>query len=216
MIPKLHVGAQGPFPRGALVRQSAGLAGEALTSQLQMDHYELALSGNLFKLSTVPAGVAIPISTTTSPNMVLWNPSGSGINAVLMEYIMNYVSGTATVGAVVLMFSTNAGENVAAGSVFSAFAQVNPTNAFIGVGNVSQMKTSSSATNTLTNAGTLYQVLGTSIAAGANPSPNTIHRFDGSTIVPPGCAVWIAATAASVALFAQTLVWEEVAAVVAV
>jgi hypothetical protein len=34
--------------------------------------------------------------------------------------------------------------------------------------------------------------------------------FEGSVIVPPGCLVYVAATKASVALFATSVVWKEI------
>jgi hypothetical protein len=147
---------------------------------------------------------------------VLWNPSGSGVNAILLSYRIAYVSGNTIAGAIAVMMNTNAGENVATGAVFTAFTQNDPGNGIVGDGGRSAMKTTSSGA-TLSAAGSLYKFTGITLYAGkdtsAAPATETIHDFDGSVIVPPGIAIWFASTAASVALFGQTLVWKESALV---
>ncbi len=211
---QLQVGPQGPFSPGTIVSGASGLEAEQLVAQLHPAYYEAARRGRLFIQSTVAAGVAIPISTTTSPIIVVWNPSGSGRNVVLMRYSIGYVSGTTVAGAVGLSYTTGAGANVATGATFTAFNQVNPVNGFIGAGQQSSIKTSSAATNTLTTAGTWFYTIFQNLAvtsATTVASNECTHDFAGSVIIPPGVAVWPVATAASSALYCQTLTWEEIA-----
>jgi hypothetical protein len=211
---QLQVGPQGPFSPGTIATAAGGLEAELLSAQLHPAYYEAARRGRLFIQTTVPAGVAIPISTTTSPLMVIWNPSGSGRNVVLMRLSIGYVSGTTVAGAVGLSYTTGAGANVATGAAFTAFNQVNPTNGFVGAGQQSAIKTSSAATNTLGAAGTWFYTIFQNLAvtsATTVASNECTHDFAGSIIVPPGVAVWLTASAASSALYSQTWTWEEIA-----
>jgi hypothetical protein len=145
---------------------------------------------------------------------VLWNPASSGRNAVLMRYTLGYVSGTSVAGAVGLMSLPNAGGNIGTGAPFSAFTSVDPNNGLIGGGQKSVMRCANAATNTLTTAGAWYKSLGISLyaatAAIAVAAQDTQSEVDGAIIVPPGTAVYLAASAASSALYAQSLIWEEI------
>jgi hypothetical protein len=146
--------------------------------------------------------------------MVMWNPAGSGRNVVLQRYSMAYVSGTVIAGSVGLAYTINAGANVATGATFSAFNTIEPVNGFLGAGQKSAIKSSSAATNTLSAAGTWFYTIFSNYAAtaaSAQPSTETTHDFGGSILIPPGVAIWVVASAASGALFTQTLTWEEIA-----
>ena len=171
-------------------------------------------SGNVFGISTVVAGLAIPISTTTSPIMALWNPAGSGKNAVLLRYTYGYVSGTTVAGAIGFTYQVNAGNTVATGAVYTAFNAATPFNALLGGGNVSAMRSSAAATNTLTAASTnTFLYIGGESALISSTAMNGytfVYDFEGSIIVPPGVTIYPVGTAASGALIAQSLWWIEV------
>ena len=190
-----------------------GKQGELIVNELGAKNYTQCLRGNIFSVSTVVAGLAIPISTTTAPTVALWNPAGSGKNAVLIRFNWAYVSGTSVGGAFGLQYQLNAGNTVATGAVYSAFANSTALNGIIGGGNTSVVRASAAGTNTLSAAGTnvvLWMnhenaVLAATAVNGAQMS----YDFDGLVIVPPGVTVYVVGSAASGALLSQTLVWAE-------
>lgn len=193
-----------------------GRSAEGIVAELHGKYFTQASRGNMFFISTIAAGLAVPISSTTAPTVALWNPAGSGKNAALVRYTAAYVSGTSVATAIGLAFSPNAGNTVATGAVFTAFNRsalnTNLFNCLLGAGNVTAMNASANGTNTLTVAGTyLLTMLGESalIATTAMNPYLAFYDFDGSLIVPPGVAVYVVGTAASGALLAQSLVWEE-------
>jgi hypothetical protein len=128
-----------------------GRQGEQVFAELHGKYYVQAQRGNLFIGSTPIAGTAIPISSSTSPTPCLWNPAGSGKNAVLVAYYIGYSGGTGVVGALGYYAVTGAGSAIGTAAPFSAFAATTPTNALIGAGNTSVMKWSSTGTCTLNN-----------------------------------------------------------------
>jgi hypothetical protein len=207
---------------GQIYTQLGGKATEGIVTELHGKYYTQNYRGNCFMVSTVGAGLAIPIITTTSPTLCLWNPLGSGKNAVLLRIALaNTNNATTAAGAIFLMADYNAGSSIATGSCFTAFSQAvlgtNLHNCNLGGGNISVMKSAATATVTLTAASTMVvATLGSSgvgTVAGmvaSNSVPAIVYDFDGSLIVPPGVAVHLAAGAATTALFTQTLMWEEV------
>jgi len=207
---------------GQLYTQLGGKGTEGIVAELHGKYYTQVYRGNCFLLSTVGAGLAIPILTTTSPNLVLWNPLGSGKNAVLLRYCAaNSNNATTIAGAIFMMASMNAGSTIATGAVFTAFTQAavgtNLFNCNIGSGIMSAMRSAATVTNTLTAAPTAIVatlgVSGVGTAAGlvaANSTNAIVYDFDGTLLVPPGVAVHVAAGAASGALVQQSLLWEEV------
>jgi len=181
--------------------------------------YSQTYRGYTFLASTTPLGLAIPIYTSTAPLVCLWNPIGSGKNLSIQNVVVAYASGTAAFSAIGLMYETNAGSSIATGAVFSAFSHTAPTNGMVGGGASSVAKVSISGTNTLTAAGAAgrwFFTLGSinleaeTGTAHATYTPGAGAQVKGQIIVPPGSAVWIAGTKASVALYAQTISWSEV------
>ena len=198
---------------------SLGKYNDQLVSGLHGKYAAQAMSGNLHYMSTLVAGLAIPISTTTAPTVMLWNPPGSGVDGVLCRYTAGHASGDAVAGTIGLVsvsnFSLNAA--VAGTSAVTVFADnvfgTNLFNAKHTGGQKAKIRNSSQGTNTII-AGTWIKALGldyhavlsTSVVAGSVFQ----YDFDGEVVLPQGTAVFVAANAASVALFAQTLSWYEV------
>lgn len=201
---------------------------QLLADSLHGKYFQAATGGRLFSITTTPLGVAIPIYTSTAPvGNLLWNPDGSGVNAVLVSYSASIVSGVGVQGAIGLMARNGAGSAVATAAVLSAFAESRPVGANLtgivstlvaagkGDDRVSRVRASAAGTNTLTTAPIAAEyirnlmVMPVNSAAVGQPVPE-IYEFEGRVIVPPGTIVWVAATLASVALYAQTLEWEEV------
>lgn len=212
-LAQLQVGLQGPLVIAANPVQAAGFEAETIVTELHGKYYAAAKAGRVFQQSVVVGGVAIPISSTVAPIIALWNPTGSGKNAVLIRYLANFVATPAIPGTIGLMALLQAGSNIGTGAPVVAFNTVAPVNGIIGGGLASAMRSSNAATNTLIAAGTWHTTLfanftGTA-AAVVPPSGPLIYDFDGTVIVPPGVLVYPAASAAS-ALMQQTLIWEEV------
>ena len=207
---------------GLVADVKLGRHGDQLASPLHGTYAEHTLAGRLFYTSTVVAGLAIPINTTTAPTVMLWNPSGSGVDAVLGKFAASQASGTAAGMVFGLMSVSNtveAGSNIATGNLITAFAQdVLGTNVYAGKLNSGwrpRVKSSSQGTNTIT-AGAWIKTLGIgvggTITTSSIVSPTLVYDFDGEFALPPGSAVYIASNVASVALFQTSLSWYEVPA----
>lgn len=207
---------------GNIYNQLGGKAAEAIVAELHGKYYTQTYRGNVFTVSTVAAGLAIPIVSTTAPTVALWNPTGSGKNAVLVRAsFSNTLNATTVQGSVLLMAQFNAGNTVATGAVYTAFNQsalgTNLFNGNLGGGNVSVMRSSANGTNTLTAASVLVianmgqmnpTTIAGAVATGAQPA--LVYDFDGTVIVPPGVTVYYAGSSASSALFTQSLMWAEI------
>jgi hypothetical protein len=98
----------------------------------------------------------------------------------------------------------------------TALAETTPFNGKLFGGNRSKTKSSNAGTCTVT-AGTASDWVRTVACINLEADTGTAHGtqiarydFDGTLIVPPGVLVYLAATKASVALYASTVVWKEV------
>ena len=201
---------------GATPDALAGKAGQQIVSDLHGKFYEQASRGNLWYLTTVVAGLAVPISTTTAPTVMLWNPAGSGKNAVLGRFNAAYVSGTSVATSIGLAYAANVGNVTATAAPITAFVQsavgTNLFNGLFGSGYTSVMRSSAAGTNTVT-AGTWFKTLAGESALIATTAMNPYvvdYDFQGECIIPPNVAIWVVGAAASGALLSQTLSWVEV------
>lgn len=190
----------------------AGAQSQLLADLLHGKHYNDTLAGQVFSQTTTPLGSAIPIYTSTTPlGVVLWNPLGSGVNAELISVNLSRVSGTQAFGTIGLM-----ARKLTAAVPPTAFAEVTPINGLIGAGNASACKSSNAGTITIA-AGTAAEYIRNLVAMYPAIDTTAIEGvpkefdFNGTVIVPPGIIVWLAGQVATVALFAQTLVWKEIA-----
>lgn len=189
-----------------------GVHREMLVNQVLGKYYALARKGKVFIHSTVVAGVAFPISTSTAPVFGVWNKADSGRLLVPLAWMGQYVSGTAIQTGVGLSHVGNTGSGVATAAPLSAITEVVPINAFLGNGNVA--KCPGFSTVTLTTAGTWRYALGMNTFTGAATVPIGIsnisrHDFDGALLIPPGNLIHVVGNAASGALYGQTLIVAE-------
>lgn len=186
----------------------------------------LASGGRVFTQTVTPLGLAIVIYTATAlvGALPLWNPTGSGVKVVPLSYTVARVSGTTAFAAFGMMARNGVGSVVATGSQITAFAETTPVNGKLGLvnsisgaggGETSKIKSSNAGTITVTAsvAAEFIRTMGY-MQPEIDTTPTGInvieHDFKGRVEVYPGTMVWIAATKASVALFAQTIEWEEV------
>ena len=203
----------------------AGDEGQLVVDQMHGKYYQANQKYGVFSSSNTPLGTAIPIYTAVTPlGNVLWNPQGSGVKAVLAKYTAARASGTAAVFSVGLMARNGMGSVIATGAQITAFAETTPINGKLGLvnsiagtggGPTSRIKSSRAGTVTVT-AGVAAEWVetlgGTGIEADATANGISLinHDFDGRIEVYPGTMVWLAATLASVALYATTIGWYEV------
>lgn len=204
----------------------AGDEGQLVVDQMHGKYYQANQKYGVFSSSTTPLGLAIPVYTTVTPvGNVLWNPAGSGVKAVLAKYQAARASGTAGFFAIGLMARNGMGSVIATGAQITAFAETTPINGKLGLvnsvagtggGPSSRVKSSRAGTCTITAAVAAEWVEtlgGTGVEADATTNGISLinHDFDGRIEVYPGTIVFVGATMASVALYAQTLSWVEVA-----
>ena len=204
--------------------QLGGKSAEGIVAELHGKYYTNTYRGNCFTVSTVGAGLAVPISSSTAPVVMLWNPLGSGKNLVPLRFVATGAFNTTYVqGSINLLAVFGAGSVIATGSAITAFNQsvlgTNLFNAQLGGGNVSVMKSSANGTNTIAAASVLVVAsmgsLNPSTLAGAvaaSPAAQAlVYDFDGTMIIPPGVAVYPASSAgASSALVVMSFTWAEV------
>lgn len=187
-----------------------GRQSEQIVSEFHGKYYVQTQRGNMF-IATSSTAAAIPVTTTTSPNFALWNPAGSGKNVVLVRYAAGWNATTEAPGSIAFMYALNAGNTVATGAIFTAYANTTPLNALLGAGNTNQARFSVAATATA--AGTMLETLGlshlTTTGTATFGSFTYIIDFDGQLILPPGTAIWTAATTATASTYNQTIKWYE-------
>lgn len=169
----------------------------------------------VFSQSTTPLGLAIPIYTGTAivGGLPLWNPPDSNVDVELIEYSTARASGTSDFAAVGVMVRRL--RAIATGEVMTAIAATTPMNGYWGSGVASRTMSSNAGTNTV-SAGVAGDWVRTMFTINLEADTGTAHaatvacyKFNGSLIIPPGNLVYMAATKASVALFASTVVWKE-------
>lgn len=181
-------------------------------------HYADCLDGRVFSQAATPLGLAIPIYTATAlaGGMPVWNPKGSGVLVELISVDIGYGSGTADYASVGLMYIGTNQSNLATGAWITAFAETTPKNGRLGEGRASAVKSSNAGTVTVT-AGAAGDWVRTVASINLEAQTGTAHGtvvahydFDGTVLVPPGGLVYLAATKASVALYASAVVWKEI------
>ena len=197
------------FSDGDVVNNTAGKSAEQLFSPLHEALYYQTYFGHTYHGYNTTA-TTLPITTTTAPTFILWNPYGSGVNVVPVHLHLGYADNTNVDGNVLLGVITNAGSSLRTGGVISAFTNGPTCNGKLGAGHISGVRFGIAAT--LTNAATKFFPLGLSLMVLAKTGSASIvlkETFDGSIIIPPGNAIFICDSVASVSIFHQRLCWYE-------
>lgn len=201
---------------GSAAQPVIGDEKQLLVDLLHGKHYADALAGRVFSQSATPLGLAIPIYTATAiaGGMPIWNPPSSGVNVELISVDLGYGSGTADFSSIGVMARELTA--IATGAIMTALAETSPFNGKLFGGNRTKCKSSNAGTCTVT-AGVAGDWVRTIASINLEAQTGTAHGttiahfdFDGTLIVPPGVLVYLAATKASVALYASTVVWKEI------
>lgn len=203
---------------GEAERPVIGDEKQQLADTLHGKHYTDCLRGRVFSQAATPLGLAIPIYTATAlaGGMPIWNPMGSGVNVELIHVDIGYGSGTADFASIGLMHIDTKQSNLSTGAHLTAFTESTPKSGLLGLGVKSQVKSSNAGAVTAT-AGAATDWVRTLASINLEAQTATAHGttiahydFDGTVIVPPGGLVYLAATKASVALYASSIVWKEI------
>lgn len=190
--------------------QAGGQFADSIVSELVGKYYYLTRAGLVYNLSTLVAGVAIPISTATAQTFMLWNPAGSTKNLVPLLLNFSYVAGTSVAGSIGISRLPNAGSAIgAAGAPISAFTETVPGNCLLG-GGTGQVRGSLAAT---TIAATWFQTLGmteSALVGTTAMNPQLVqYDFQGSLIIPPNNAIVVVGSAATGATVSVSMIFAE-------
>jgi hypothetical protein len=180
-----------------------GKTGEMMVSLTHGKYYEAALRGKLHY--SYAAAIAMSASATSAVGNIIWNPPGSGINAVLARWdFANVVTDT---NALELLL----GYSVQATVPGSVTAAVTGPCLLGAVGTPTSLCKAYSVA-TITTAATAIASLAYIYAAIDTVGQGQIQGdFDGSIIIPPGYLIHLmCAVAAGTAGTYSTLYWEEV------
>jgi hypothetical protein len=193
-----------------------GKSGQAIVSAMHGTHYTSNARGNVYIGSQAATGVALPAVVSTTQQCGLFNPLGSGVNLSLIKLNMGFVSGTCLGMHFVLGYKTGCGASIATGSAGITVATLaTPISARLDGKTAGGVFMSAGIT---TAAPALLMTLGISqlVMTPATTSAvtfDTDYEFDGTLIVPPGSAIFVAGAAANeVGVYCISLIWEELPA----
>ena len=185
---------------------SAGEYGELLVSELQARYYEWVYRGLVFTAANTSAQATSTGPNSTATGLILSNPAGSGVNAVILDASIAIASLPA--GAATLVWAANVNPIGAATTHTIALA---PQSALLGSGKKSACFADSSAT--LPSAPTIVRPIGGGPAATVASStafpPFIRDEVAGGLIVTPGCAISIQSITTAVSIMASIL-WAEI------
>jgi hypothetical protein len=233
MLLQTQVGPQ-RGANAAYLSGRSGILGDLIASELHGRFYEANYQGNVFcvglaTLTTIAnatfttadaLSATLGTAATTTPIIGLWNPLNSGVNAIILQAILNAVITASTVtgpgGLVWVVYTGNQGISVANQQI--------PVNCKTLLASGSQCK----GLNTIALTGlaapgiflrasalgagpnTSYSQVGTAVGFPNGNSVPAVENIDGGIIVPPGGILALVATTTPVAIsVTQGLVWEE-------
>jgi hypothetical protein len=177
--------------------------GSLVVAQSHGNFYQQAKRGNMY-VATNPTAATIKAVATLSDTPVLWNPAGSGVCLEIVRLELTQTAVTPAAPSAFLWYSGRAGAEKGTLGAFTAFTSIAPTNMLWGSGRISQARYA--VVNTRIAAFFGY-LMGTGIsqdtwAAAATYWPFQIRvDYNGMFIVPPGQAIVLTATVATVTTF---------------
>ena len=192
---------------GTLADPRLGRAGETVTQDCHARFYEAAYRGKMFMASTDVAGYTHGTALGTAAPLAIWNPTNSGINAVITKAYLGYVSGT--LGSSQLVWCTYPqGATVPGGTAVTPLcSQIgNPTS-----GQIKAYKQTSISASTCTLV-RHSMIINPFLASTAQLNPLMMDPVDGDLILTPGNVLSIQGVGGggSSPLIMIAFVWEEV------
>ena len=189
--------------------QKGGALGDAIVSELNPIYYQAAKEGRLF--TSYVATVATSLAATATIGNMLWNPPGSGVDLVLLDWTSNIVvtSASTTGIAIAAGYQTTTPTTTTAATVAGS-TYVQQTTLVTG------SKAVAYSVATVLTAPVIVQVLEHNTAAIQTVGVDAVSGdFKGSIVVSPGGFVTLCALGSAVAASGHTshLKWMEVASV---
>lgn len=178
----------------------AGKWGEQLVAELGARHVEAAVRGKVFHATSLPAGNAIPINTTTAPTFFLWNPADSASYIIPISFRIGFASGTGICGAIgynQLLGATGA-QGTATTPVVTAITDITPKPAMVGGAFVSKARFATTVT-IVTATSSFLRCSGISQGAPITSTAavwTMVDVFDGTIVLAPGTAIYPVANTA--------------------
>jgi hypothetical protein len=189
---------------------------DLMVSELHGKYFTQNQRGNLFTAALTAASALPAPATNATPNFILWNPAGNTKAISLVSFQLGYVAGTPAAGAIGYSYIPLAGSAMATAAPISALTALTVRSSVVGQAYAGAVLAGSAATvtGTGTSIGTVLRWSGISqgVLASASVPPGMLMRedFDGTMIIPPGNAWYPICSAASVATYMVSAVWEEV------
>jgi hypothetical protein len=210
MIIQNIVGQPAAGANNAILNGRSGQLGEAIVQELHGRYYETTYRGNSFLLSvsTAAAVTAYTGGAGGTPMLAIFNPIGSGRNAVVNKVSIGSVVAASGAGTVAfgLYFGTTATITQATTvTPWNMATQLQSGSVMTGFRNVAL--TSSTAAS---NAVALASYYWATAAGVGNVSP-AVTDIEGAIIIPPGSYLALGGSAAlTSATWIGSLQWEEV------
>lgn len=204
------VGQPATAGNNAMVNGRSGQLGDLIVSELHGRYYETTYRSNSFLLSvsTAAAVTAYTGGAGGTPMICLFNPSGSGRNAVLNKVSIGNVVAASAAGTVHfgLYFGTTAAITQATTTTpWNMLTQLQSGSVVTGFRNVAL--TSGTAANNMIPVATYYWAT----AAGAALVTGGPVDLEGSIIIPPGSYAALGGSSAlTSATWVGSMQWEEV------
>jgi len=216
---QLNIGVQNQSDGAQLVVQRGGRQGDAIVTELHGRHYEQTYRGNMFSnghvaLAPLTANTTT-LNATTTPILGLYNPMGSGMNAVIIQAALSCgINNTAAVGPGAFVWAISTG-NVGISTGATPFARLiggAPSKckglalvALTGLTNnlVIQEASDIPSPNIITTTAVPTTV--------TTPMTAMVQIIDGGLIVPPGAVLALLNTVSTttISVFGR-MKWEEV------
>jgi hypothetical protein len=180
--------------------------GAVVVSQAHGKYYEAVKAGRVYVAANQAAVAVTAAMATTYTGLVLFNPSASGKDFVMLG--CGYTTGIAvpTATAIGLMTGT-----VITAATMDAAAAITPRNRLVGSTSISSAIVDNACT--LNGTPVLEQVFShawTEATTAGSVGSNNWQDLDGSMIVQPGSYVAFYSYAANTAAFVFSFMWEEV------
>ena len=210
MINQNIVGQPTAGGSNAIISGRAGQLGDAIVCELHGRYYETTYRGNSFLLSvsTAAAVTAYTGGAAGTPMLALYNPVGSGRNAVINKLSLGNVVAASAAGTVTfgLYFGTTAAITQASTvTPWSMSTQLQAGSVMTGFRNVAL--TSGSAASNVVALASYYWAT----AAGAALVTGGPMDLEGAVIIPPGSFAALGGSAAlTSATWIGSMQWEEV------
>ena len=206
--------APAPLTPGFSRNNWAGTYGEQIASDLLPKYTEAAIRGKVFYATSLPAGNAIPVNTTTAPTFFLWNPSDSGVFVVPLWFKAGFASGTGIAGAIGYNILTGAGgaQGTATTAVVTAITDIRPVSSIIGGSYTPRARFATTAT-IVTATSSFFSASGVSQGAPITSTAalwTMFDNFDGAVALAPGTAIYPVANAAIAEVDQATMAFMEI------